>query len=374
MTKLFEKTQIGSIELANRTVRSATWSGVGDERGYVTDLAEAIYGNLASGGIGLIITGYQYVMTNGIQLPFMIGNYDDDQLEGLSGLANLVHAQGGRIVPQLVHTGVRANKKLFRQGEEVWGPSGIPDPMTGAVPMEVSKAQIRELVEAYARAAERSKNAGFDGIQLHGAHGYGINQFLSPVWNKRSDAYGGDVKKRYKFLAEVMEAVRGAVGDNFPILIKLNGHDFVERGLVPEESVRIAKMLQDDGISAIEVSGGSAASPENLGPVRRKVLKEEDEAYFADIARFFKESVEVPIITVGGIRSLKTIDDILDGKKADYVSMARPFIREPHLINRWESGDTEKSKCIACNGCFEMGLQGQGISCKVERKKKEEAS
>ncbi len=373
MPELFENTWIRSLELSNRAVRSATWSGIGDENGRVTDQGIDFYRELASGDIGLIITGYQYVLTNGAQLPFMLGNYRDDQLEGLSRLAEAVHREGGKIVPQIVHAGARANPDLFREGDEIWAPSPVPDPATGNIPRGVTTDEIRRLVEAYVSAADRAKRAGFDGVQLHGAHGYGINQFLSPAWNKRGDAYGGDIRRRYRFLGEVLEAVRGAVGGDFPILIKLSGHDYVEGGLVLEETVKVARFLADDGIDAIEVSGGSAASPKHLGPARTKIRREEDEAYFAHLAAALKEAVKLPVITVGGIRSLKTIGDILSEGKADYVSMARPFIREPHLIKRWKAGDTRKAACISCNGCFETGMQGLGISCKVERELREKS-
>ncbi|MBM3302556.1 MAG: NADH:flavin oxidoreductase, partial [Deltaproteobacteria bacterium] len=247
----------------------------------------------------------------------------------------------------------------------------IPDPVSGNVPKEMTKQDIVRLVEAYAAAAARSRKAGFDGVQLHGAHGYGINQFLSPAWNKRGDAYGGSPKKRYRFLAEVLEAVRGAVGDDLPVLIKLSVHDYYEGGLVPEEAVGIARRLAEDGIDAIEVSAGSAASFGGKVPARTKIRKEEDEGYLVELAAQVKEAVKVPVITVGGIRSLKTINDILTQGKADYVAMARPFIQEPDLIKRWKSGDTRRAACISCNGCFETGLQGLGISCKVERKLRE---
>lgn len=369
MARLFEKTAIGALDLVNRAVRSATWGGVGDDRGYVTDRATDFYRRLAEGGIGLIVTGYQYVLPNGMQLPHMVGNYEDEQTEGLSKIAQTVHAQGGKVITQIVHAGARANPKLLPEGEEMWAPSAIPDPVTGRTPHEVTKQEILKLVDAYAAAAARSLKAGFDGVQLHGAHGYGINQFLSPIWNQRSDSYGSNLKNRYRFLGEVIEAIRGAVGNDFPLLIKLTAHDFVERGLVPADAVEIARRLADDGIDAIEVSGGSQASPNNLGPVRGGIRSEEDEAYFADLAAQIKDSVNIPILTVGGIRSISTIDKILADGKADYVAMARPFIREPHLINRWKSGDTRKSTCISCGGCFETGLKGIGISCKAEREK-----
>jgi 2,4-dienoyl-CoA reductase-like NADH-dependent reductase (Old Yellow Enzyme family) len=371
MPELFEKTWIKSLELENRAVRSATWSGVGDSRGHVTDRAVEFYRKLGSGAIGLIITGFQYVMPNGIAIAYMIGNSEDGHVEGLGRMAAAIHEEGGKVVSQIVHGGVRANPNLFPPGYEVWGPSAIPDPVTGKASKEVTVQEIRQLVEAYASAAARSKAAGFDGIQLHGAHGYGINQFLSGLWNKRGDAYGGSVKNRYRILAEVLEAARGAVGEDFPILIKLNAHDFIEGGLVPEEALEIARYLADDGIDAIEVSGGSPYAPKGLTPSRLNIKKEEDEAYFCEFATAIKQATKVPVITVGGVRSLKKINDILAEGKADYVAMSRPFIREPHLIQRWKSGDTRRSFCISCNGCFETGIQGIGISCKIERERKE---
>lgn len=371
MSELFEKTWIGSIELANRAVRSATWTGLGDERGYVTDRAVAWYRDLAQGNVGLIVTGYQYVMRNGQQLPYMIGNYEDGQIEGLRRLADAVHEEGGKVVPQIVHCGFRANPSLIPSGEEIWAPSALPGAGAHNTLHEVTKQEIQVLIEAFAAATLRSKTAGFDGVQLHGAHGYGINQFLSPAWNKRGDTYGGSLKNRYRFLGEVMEAIKGSVGSDFPVLIKLSGHDFVEGGLVPQETIEIGKRLSDDGIAAIEVSGGSEASADKLGPARAKVHKEEDEAYLADLSSAMKAAVPVPVITVGGVRSLKVIGDILDGGKADYVAMSRPFIREPHLVARWQAGDTQKATCMSCNGCFEFGLKGEGIACKTERKLRE---
>lgn len=367
MPELFETTWIRSLELKNRSVRSATWSGVGGDRGYVTNRAVEFYRELGQGSIGLIVTGYQYVLPNGVQLPFTIGIYEDDQIEGLSRLAGAVHDEGGKVISQIVHVGARANPKLLPEGEEIWTPSAIPDPVSGQVFKEMTKSDISTLIDAYAAAAARAKKAGFDGVQLHGAHGYGINQFLSGAWNRRGDAYGGSLKNRYRFLGEVLEGARAAVGDDFPVLIKLNAHDYVEGGLSPEQAIQIARRLAEDGIDAIEVSAGSAASPKDKAP-SRPVEKEEDEAYFADLAAVVKESVKVPIIAVGGIRSVKTVNNILSQRKADYVAMSRPFIREPHLISRWKSGDTSKAQCISCKGCFETAMQGLGISCKERRK------
>ena len=371
MPQLFENTNIKSIELSNRAVRSATWTGTGDDKGYVTDLTVDFYSHLAKGGMGLIITGYQYILPNGIQLPFMIGNYQDSHVPGLKKLADAIHEAGGKVVGQIVHTGFRANPKLFTQDGEIWAPSEVSDPTVKHPVKVVTRNEILELILAYANAAKRLKQAGFDGVQLHAAHGYGINQFLAPCWNTRGDNYGGNPTNRYRFLAETMEAVRAEIGDDMVLMIKLNGADFVENGLEIEQSLQIGRRLADDGIDAIEVSGGSASSGKNLGPVRTKIKHEEDEAYFAEMAGHFKDRIKVPIIAVGGFRSPKKIDEVLDAGKADYISMSRPFIREPGLLKRWRSGDISKATCISCNGCFETGLKGKGISCKIDREEME---
>jgi 2,4-dienoyl-CoA reductase-like NADH-dependent reductase (Old Yellow Enzyme family) len=371
MPDLFEKTAIKSLELENRSIRSATWSGVADRKGYVTDRAIDFYSNLAAGGMGLIITGFEYVMPNGIAIAHQLGNYTDDQLDGLSRLAEAIHSQSNKVMAQLTHTGAKANPELFPEQGEVWGASAIPDPLTGRTPRPMTKQEIIQVVEAYAAAASRAQRAGFDGVQLHGAHGYGINQFLSGASNQRSDAYGGDIGKRYRFLGEVMEAVRGAVGQDYPLFIKLSGNDYIEEGLVTEESLYVARRLVDDGIDCIEVSAGSRASANGMIPSRKNIHKEENEAYLAQLAARFKEALKVPIITVGGIRSPAVISRIFDDGLADYVALCRPFIREPHLIKRWKSGDLERAKCISCSGCFDTGLEGEGISCKAEKEVKE---
>ena len=368
MPELFERTMIKSLELANRSVRSATWSGVGDRNGYVTDSAIEFYDRLAAGGVGLIVTGFQYVMPNGIAMLYQIGNYNDDQLQGLSRLAEAIHSRGGQVMAQLAHSGSRANPELFPEDGEIWGPSTVPDAVTGNTPKEMTRQDITQVIEAYAASASRAKRAGFDGIQLSSAHGYGIDQFLSGATNRRTDGYGGDVRKRYRFLGETLEAVRGAVGSDYPVFIKLSGNDYVEKGLVPEESIQVARRLADDGIDCIEVSGGNRASGNGMVPARRNIHRAEDEAYLAELAGRFKESVNVPIITVGGIRSPAVVSRILGEGTADYVAFCRPLIREPDLINRWKSGDLAKAKCISCNGCVETALEGTGVSCKAERK------
>jgi 2,4-dienoyl-CoA reductase-like NADH-dependent reductase (Old Yellow Enzyme family) len=236
----------------------------------------------------------------------------------------------------------------------------------------MTREDIARLVEAHAAAASRSRRAGFDGIQIHGAHGFGVNQFLSPAWNRRGDMYGGNLQNRYRLVAEILEAIRGEVGKGFPVMFKLSAQDFVGDGLELPESAEIARRLANDGIDAIQVSACCSISDMDKHCTKRMIVKEQDEAYLADFAQYIKERIKVPVIIVGGIRSVPIIDGILKERRADYISMARPFIREPHLIKRWKGGDTANARCISCNRCFETGLAGLGISCYWERKLKEE--
>jgi 2,4-dienoyl-CoA reductase-like NADH-dependent reductase (Old Yellow Enzyme family) len=372
---LFEKTRIKSLELSNRAIKSSTWSGTGDQKGYVTDRTLEFYAELAKGDIGLILAGAQYVMTNGLGLPFMLGNYDDSQTEGLKKLADSVHREGGKIAVQLVHSLAKANpQSFFCEGDELWGASAIPYSEKDKVPKEMTRKEIAQLVEAHAAAASRSLKAGFDGIQIHGAHGYGVNQFLSSAWNRRKDMYGGNLQNRYRLIGEILEAIRGKVGKDFPVMFKLSAQDFVGEGLELSESAEIARRLADDGIDAIQVSACCSISNEDKHCTKQMIVKEKDEAYLADFAEYIKRKVNVPVIAVGGIRSLPTADRILKERQADYISMARPFIREPHLMRRWKGGNTAQAKCISCNRCFETGIKGLGISCYWEKKLKEERS
>jgi 2,4-dienoyl-CoA reductase-like NADH-dependent reductase (Old Yellow Enzyme family) len=371
--QLFEKSLIGSLELPNRFIKSSTWSGTGDKKGYVTDRTLAFHNEVARGGVGLILTGNQIVMSNGISLPYSIGNYDDSQAEGLKKLVDSVHKEGCKVVVQISHSLARSNPKLFfAEGDELWGVSAVPYSPESPVPREMTKAEITRLVEAYNAAAVRSARCGFDGVMLHGAHGYGLHQFLSPAWNKRGDSYGGSLENRYRVVGEMLEAMKGSLGPDYPILFKLSAQDFVRGGLEPPEALDIARRLQDGGVAAIQVSACCTVSEKDKHCPKTEILEQKDEGYLLDFAQYVKDSLKVPVIAVGGIRSLSTAESVLKDGKADYISLARPLIREPNLINQWRSGSTAKAKCISCNGCFETGMQGLGISCKIERMLKEQ--
>jgi 2,4-dienoyl-CoA reductase-like NADH-dependent reductase (Old Yellow Enzyme family) len=230
---------------------------------------------------------------------------------------------------------------------------------------------IQAILEAFGAAAARAKEAGFDGLQIHSAHGYLLSQFLSPAFNKRTDEYGGSVENRAKLLLAVLRRVRDDVGADFPVLVKMNSQDFLDGGLTLEDSLKVGTLLQEGGIDVIELSGGTLISGK-LNPSRMGIKSEDKEAYFREAAKAFKEALRVPIIMVGGIRSFDLAERLVEKGYADYVSMSRPFIREPDLVKRWASGDLRKAACISDNQCFGPAMAGEGIYCVVKEKQQKE--
>jgi 2,4-dienoyl-CoA reductase-like NADH-dependent reductase (Old Yellow Enzyme family) len=370
MAEIFESTNIKAMELKNRLMRSATWEGMCDPEGRPTEKLINYYTDLAKGGVGMIITGYTFVSPEGRQMPGKMGLHTDDFIPDMKKMVDAVHAAGSKICVQLVHAGGQTNEKTI--GRNPIAPSAIEAAQyQGVTPDAMTVEDIHRVVAAFGLAARRAKEAGFDAVQLHGAHGYMINQFLSPHTNQRTDEYGGSFDNRFKFLDDVYKSVRTAVGKDYPVLIKLTGADNLEGGLTAEEAVDAAKRLSAAGIDAIEVSGGTPASGD-LGPVRGKINAASDEAYLLELAKGIKAAVSCPVISVGGYRSYEVASAALD--TVDYISFSRPFIREPNLANRWKSGDTARATCISCNKCFVAGIKEGGIYCVVQKKQDEDAS
>lgn len=367
MSKVFEKTEINGMKLRNRFVRSATWEGMATEDGACTAALVGLMGRLAEGRVGLIITSHAYVRKDGQAGLRQLGIYKDDLVPGLKDMVTAVHARGGTIVTQLAHAGFFANSKL--SGTTPLALSEVPA-FSKSPKHVLASEEIRGIVDSFVQAGLRARDAGFDGVQIHAAHGYLLSQSLSPAFNKRTDAYGGPVENRARFVLEVLGALRKALGPGFPILIKMNAQDFVEGGLDLEDALKVGRLLQDQGIDAIELSGGTFLSGE-LIPSRMKISSEEKEAYFRDAGRRFKEILKVPLILVGGMRSIDLAERLVREGYADYISMSRPFIREPGLIARWESGDRSRAKCVSDNQCFGPAVAGEGIYCVVEKKAKE---
>ncbi|HSN55098.1 MAG TPA: NADH:flavin oxidoreductase [Candidatus Sulfomarinibacteraceae bacterium] len=358
---VFDPVTINGLELRNRLVRSATWEGLGAPDGSVTEPMVEVYRELAEGGVGLIITGYMAVRADGRQQVTQLLADRDELVPGLARIADAVHARGGRVVAQLVHCGGQASREAT--GLDPVAPSAVASPGYPEVPRELGEDDIEDIVRCFADAARRIQDAGYDGVQLHGAHGYLLAQFLSPSRNRRDGRWGGSLEARCRFARAVHAAVRAAVGQDWPLMIKLNANDFLEGSTTEADAAFLAAALAADGIDAIEVSGGTGGSGK-LGAARAKIETEADEAYFLPQAEAIREAAPgVHITLVGGVRSLEVMERILAGGTVDSFSMSRPLIREPGLPNRWAAGDRRRAACVSCSGCFGPARKGEGIRC-----------
>jgi 2,4-dienoyl-CoA reductase-like NADH-dependent reductase (Old Yellow Enzyme family) len=351
---LFEPFKIRNLELKNRFVRSATGDGTADDSGRVTDKSVAIYEALGKGGVGLIITGHVFISPEGQASANQYGIHNDAMIPSLARLVKTAHAGGAKIAIQISHAGVNS-KFAFPQGTMMQAVSDVPDLVS---PYHVmNDAEIRSTVSAFAEAARRAVAAGFDAIQIHGAHGYLLSQFLSPLNNRRHDKWGGSARKRRAFHLEVLKEVRKAVGPDYPLLIKLGVLDEKEGGLKLEEGVETAREVAAHGIDAIEVSVGVGTS---IKPARADAP---EDAYFRAQAAAVKKAVSVPVMVVGGIRSLNTARYIVATGEADLISMCRPFMREPDIIARWQRGLKSQAACISCNKCMTARADGRRLQC-----------
>jgi 2,4-dienoyl-CoA reductase-like NADH-dependent reductase (Old Yellow Enzyme family) len=362
--ELFEATKINSMTIKNRFVRSATWEGMAKDDGTCTKRLVDLMSQLAQGGVGLIITGHAYIQKIGKAGPWQSGIYEDRLVPGLRAMTDAVHKRGGKIVLQLAHAGMYANTGI--KGDIPFAPSLVSGFRKSAI-REMTLQDIQHIVEAFGSAAKRAKRAGFDAVQIHAAHGYLLSQFLSPAFNKRQDQYGGSIENRATVLLEILKSIRKRVGQSYPVLIKMNTRDFLEGGLKLDDSIKAAAMMEKAGIDAVELSGGTIASGKE-GPIRTGIVSGKNEAYFKDAASAFKKKIDLPIILVGGIRSFSLAQQLVNDNIADYISMSRPFIREPDLIKRWKAGDYHQAACLSDSKCFIPARKGKGIYCVMEKR------
>ena len=361
---LFESYKMGNLEVRNRFVRSATWDGTADESGAVTDNSVSIYRALGKGGVGLIVSGYAFVSDHGQANQGQYGVHNDDMIPGLRRMAEVAHEGGAKIALQIVHAGINSGY-LSKKGIEPLAMSRIPGYNWSH--REMTEEDIEGIIADFATAAVRAREAGFDAVQLHGAHAYLMSQIESPIFNRRTDQWGGSAENRRRFHLEVIRKTRQAMGDDFPLMIKFGLQDDRESGLSLEEGLETAKQMVAAGIDAIEVSAGVG----NASPA----VKESDPErwYFRERTAALKQLVNVPVIAVGGIRSPELLQKIVDSGDADMISMCRPFIREPGLVARWESGDKKPARCISCNRCFGVIARGIPMECGEELRLREEA-
>lgn len=370
---LFSPTNIGNLKVKNRIVRSATYELKASE-GLISDEYLSFYKKLAEGGMGMIISGYGSVHSDNISdaTPNIA---TDESIRGMNALVDTVHkyGQGCKMIFQLCHIG----RQFRASNNTLLGPSPIKEPVFGNVPHEMTKGQIEECVMQFVSAIERVYRSGMDGVQLHAAHGWLLSTFLSPATNIRTDEYGGTTQNRTRILVEIIKEARKTVDPDFPILVKINANDYLEGGIEIDEAVKISKILTDCGYDALEISSCMWATtmrsrtelgwePVMIPEARIHISKEEDEAYHRKFAAEIKAEIpDTPIILVGGNRSPRLLDEIIASGDADMVSMCRPFIREPGLVNRWMNGDERKAYCVSCNKCLDT-LKERNFRCPVE--------
>ncbi len=363
MSPLFSPFKIGPLECPNRLVRSATAERMADRDGRPLPTLKEVYIELARGGVGLIITGHMYVHPSGKAQDEMTGVHSDDLLPGLTELVKAVHHENGRLVVQINHGGMKCNPDTV---DEIIAPSEVYPPFASKPAREMTLQEIEDHIQAFACAARRVQEAGFDGVQIHAAHGYLISQFLSPLINHRSDEWGGGIIERMRFLKEIVKAVRDRVGSDFPVLIKLGMLDGIQGGLTLEESLQVVAALESMGIDALEISGG--ISGDRSLSIRKGIRTESDEAYFLPLAQKARKVTQLPIILVGGLRSRSVMERVLTDGYADLISLSRPLISEPDLPNRLRLGLQEKSRCLSSNNCWPETM-GEGIACKCPHEK-----
>ncbi len=364
--KMFEPAEIGRMRVKNRIALAPMVRNWATTDGLVTERLLDHYAAIAAGGVGMIMLEACYVQPIGRGFLNQLGIYDDKCIMGLKSLADVVHQYGAKLGAQIFHAG-RQTVPAFCGGQPV-APSPKPcgimkfiDP--AYTPRELSTEEVGNLVEAFAEGARRNKEAGFDFVELHGAHGYIINQFLSPYTNQRTDKYGGDFAGRMRFVLEVLKRVRSKVGRDYPITIRLNGDDFIEGGITLDYTLKVAKGLGEAGIDGFHITGeiyesfpkGKMISPMSIQP-----------APLVELAAAVRRATSKPVIAVAKIYRPQLMEDVLVKNQADFIALGRPLLADPELPNKILNGQTDEiNHCITCQGCQERLFSQVDVQCTV---------
>jgi 2,4-dienoyl-CoA reductase-like NADH-dependent reductase (Old Yellow Enzyme family)/thioredoxin reductase len=357
---IFQPIRVGELELPNRVLMTTIKLGYGTPQGEVTERHIAFYVRRAEGGAGLMATEPLYVHRNGRELPTQMGIHDDELVPGLRRLTDAVHEAGGHIMAHINHAGRVANPKLVPEGERV-SASDVFCPANGVMPRPLSLDEIPAHVGYFAEAARRVREAGFDAIEIPFSHGYLIHQFLSPYTNRRDDEYGGSLENRLRFGQEVIAAVRQAVGEDFPIVVRMNAKDYVEGGLDIEDAEVLAPLLERMGISALSVTSGTMCEsvPYCLYPIGTP------KAHLLPMAARIRSRVSIPVAVAGRIRTPDVAREALALGQADWIGLGRPFLADPDWVRKTQAGDEVAIlRCAACHqGCLAELRKGHGTSC-----------
>ena len=385
------------MELSNRMIRSASHEGLADSRGRPTDEQFEFYKGFIEGGIGLIITGYAGIMQSGKSALYHMTMIDSDELiPDHQRLVDRVHGMGGKIVLQIAHCGRQTWPS--ETGKPLMAPSAVACGFYREMPKEMTEEEIHTVVENFGRAAFRARESGYDGVQIHGAHGYLLSTFLSRHSNKRRDRWGGSAENRFRIVGETLRSVRKAVGVSYPVLLKLNTYERAHKGTKLEDCVQFAKMVENTGCcDAIELSCGTNEGGFTMTrgkfpadaileymrpycqyhPVVKFLLRyfllpfiklkqpRFSEGYNLETAAKVKQAVSFPVIIVVGMRSKRLRQAAIESKKTDFVSMARPLIMEPDLANKFRAGTSEMALCDNCNVCV-VATDTRTIQCYKE--------
>jgi 2,4-dienoyl-CoA reductase-like NADH-dependent reductase (Old Yellow Enzyme family) len=394
---LFSPLAIGPLRVAGRVFKAATSETRASHDGHVTDELLAFYEPIFRAGTPLVITGNTYPSRQGKSTPFQAGCDADDKIPGLRRWADLAHRHGSAVVAQINHAGRQVFPASVGQPEAL-SASNVADKVMGTRPRPLTYAEVREVVESFAAAAARCREAGFDGIQIHAAHGYLVNQFLTPYTNRRRDEYGGAFASRLRLLIEIHRAVRARVDDGCAVILKLNGTDSLplRRGLRTDELIEIARVMQEEGVDAIEISVGHYESglpmvrgtfdryfpgvlDEGMGPHmarwRRAGMRlvrplataafnlvwPHREGFNLKYARRFKAALRIPVICVGGFVTRAAMEAALADSGCDAVSCGRPMIADPLLYRHLREGTTGP-RCVFCNACVAR-VGGRPVDC-----------
>lgn len=390
MSSIFEETAFAGMKLKNRIFRSATHEGLADAKGHPTEELTNLFIKLAKGGVGAIITGYVGVHTCGKAAPNMRMFDEDKYIEDYQNINILLKEYSTSLILQVAHGGGQTSPTVT--GGEVLAPSEMKYPLGSTTARELLDGEIQEIVSSFVQAIERAKLAGFDGVQLHAAHGYLLSEFLSPNMNRRKDRWGGSVENRFRIIGEILYRAREKVG-SFPILMKYSAYDGDKNGMRIEDAIKIAILFQEAGGDAIEVSCGGIH--DGFSSVRMREIPTEAivnmMAAFKQMSAFkktllklaipflvkkntptfnynvtasekIKAEVDIPVIVVGGIRTLEDIEAIIGQRKADYVALCRPFIIEPDIVNKFAAGKQKESRCINCGYCL-LGAWDKPLRC-----------
>ncbi|MBW1802948.1 MAG: NADH:flavin oxidoreductase, partial [Deltaproteobacteria bacterium] len=344
---LFSPFEIKNCQLSNRMVMPGLASFLIEDDGSITEKTIEHYRKRAAGGPAMVIMEACAVSPEGIVSPHQAVIYDDRFTEGLSRIADVMRSEGAVPAVQLHHGGRQTSIKIIKQ--KPVAPSPLPCPAIRGDVEPLTIEGIHRVIHDFGESASRAIEAGFELIEIHGAHGYIINQFLSSFSNIREDEYGGSLENRTRFALEIVEEVRRRVGDDFPISFKISAQEFVPNGLTVEESIEILNLLIQGGVDIIQVSAGNDATPEWIAQPMYM-----DQACLADSSGKIKEALNVPIMVVGRINDPLVAEEIISGNKADLVCMGRGLLADPEMPKKAKDGELgDIRKCIACNTCMQ---------------------